>query len=96
MELCLDSGPPGDCREFPYHLRGNPPTMFPMARAGHLKEISLGALFAESLEKEASLMPPEQRLEAHFLRRQAEHYRWLYSKIIRVWRETKEPHQEDK
>ena len=64
-----------------------------MEQTGHLEEMSLGTLFAESLEKEASMMPPEQRLEAHFLRRQAEHYRWLYSKIIRVWRETSEPRQ---
>ena len=67
-----------------------------MEHTGHLEEMSLGTLFAESLEKEASRMPPKHRLEAHFLRREAEHYRWLYSKVIRVWRETQEPHQEGK
>jgi hypothetical protein len=46
--------------------------MLLMEHTGHLEEMSLGSLFAESLEKEASMMPPEQRLEAHSLRRQAE------------------------
>jgi len=61
-----------------------------MEKTGHLEEMTLGALFAESLEREASRMPSEQRMEAHILRLQAEHYRWLYSKTIRVWREVRE------
>lgn len=52
-----------------------------------LYEITLGSLFAETLEREANLMPPGHRLEAHFLLRQAAYYQMMFTKVIRVWRE---------
>lgn len=63
----------------PYHLH--------MQKKYELQEMALGALFAQSLEMEAARMPPEQKMEALVLRRQAEYYKSLYTKIIRVWRE---------
>jgi hypothetical protein len=59
----------------------------PMEKKFDLQEITLGSLFAEALEREANLMPSTHRLEAHLLRRQADYYKMMLTKVIRVWRE---------
>lgn len=58
-----------------------------MGNKGEIKEIQLGCLFAEVLEKEAALMPPSHRLEAASLRRQAAYWKMMLTKVNRVWRE---------
>lgn len=58
-----------------------------MQKMYKLQETTVGSLFAESLEKEAAKMPPELRMEAICLQRQAEFYRMTLMKVVRVWRE---------
>ena len=58
-----------------------------MDKKFELCEVILGDLLAETLEREASLLPPDHRLHAVILRRQAEYFRFLHMRNLWVWRE---------
>jgi hypothetical protein len=52
-----------------------------------LQETTVGDLVAESLEREANLMPASYREQAEILRAQAANYRASNTKVIHIWRE---------
>ena len=58
-----------------------------MDKTYELSEVILGDLIAEVLEREARLLPPEHRVHALILRRQADYFRWLHMRSLWVWRE---------
>ena len=58
-----------------------------MEKKYELQEVTVGALVAEQLEREASLMPPVHRADAEALRKQAKFFRVHNKKVIRIWRE---------
>jgi hypothetical protein len=82
--LCAAQGFPVTCIH-PYKFF--PKVKLHMETRFELHEITIGSLFAETLEREAKLMPAGHRLEAHLLRRQAAYYAMMFTKTIRVWRE---------
>jgi hypothetical protein len=57
------------------------------AKQYELQETTVGDLVAESLEHEASLMPPSHRENAEILRKQAADFRAQSNKVIHIWRE---------
>jgi hypothetical protein len=58
-----------------------------MEKKFELQQTTVGDLVAESLEREANLMPPSHRENAEILRKQAADYRARNKKVIHIWRE---------
>jgi hypothetical protein len=58
-----------------------------MEKKYEIQESTVGALVAESLEREANLMPPSHHEDAEALRKSAEDFRKTYTKPVRIWRE---------
>jgi hypothetical protein len=56
-----------------------------MDEKSELVETTVGALVAESLEREANLMPPSYKEHADILRSQAQWHRTYQTKMIRIW-----------
>lgn len=57
-----------------------------MEKQYELQATTVGDLVAESLEHEASLMPPSHRENAEILRQQAANFRANDKKVVHIWR----------
>jgi hypothetical protein len=58
-----------------------------MEKKFELREVTVGEIVAEGLEREANLMPPSYKEQADLLRKQAALYREHDKKVVRIWRE---------